>query len=230
MTEAEVKEKLKSTDPGEIESALSMGNKWEGMAPVLDLFQSIWKMTYANTSDPEFIEFQQGSLAQKMALMNEQGGLIPSELTSVEEVTQLDLGGFAESMLFPELIRYRKLQRLDLWENKLSALPDEFFGLNHLKELYISCNLKEISPLIKEFKQLKILALPGNEIEQIPNSIRLLSSLEELDLSNNSLHMLPDFLQKLPNLKKLVVSGNPNLVVTSHQKESYAGKGIEFIG
>lgn len=230
MTEAEVKEKLKSTDPGEIEWALAMGKEGAYLGPILDLFRSIWKMTYANTSDPEFIEVQQGSLAQKIALMNEQEDLIPAELTSVEEVTRLDLGGFPESALFPELIRYRKLQRLDLWENELSTLPDEFFGLIHLKELYISCNLKEISLLIKEFKHLKILALPGNEIEQIPDSIRLLSSLEELDLSNNSLHMLPDFLQKLPNLKKLVVSGNPNLVVTPHQKESYAGKSIEFIG
>ncbi|MNV47558.1 Leucine Rich repeats (2 copies) [compost metagenome] len=137
------------------------------------------------------------------------------------------MGGFPEAILFPELLRYKKLQKLQLWENDLKVLPDAFFELNHLSELYISCNLEELSPLVEKLQQLKILALPGNQIKQIPSSIQTLSKLEELDMSNNQLSELPVFLSELPSLKKLFVYGNPGLVL--NETENYREKGIELI-
>lgn len=227
MTEAEFKKQLQSTDPWEIEQALLHGNDTEEIKPMIDLFESIWKMTYAASSDPEFKAIQNGSLADKIVLMNEQEDLIPAGLPKVEEVTELDLGGFPESALFPELLRYKKLQKLQLWENEVNVLPDAFFELEQVRELYLSCNLEELSPLIGKLQQLKILVVSGNQIKQIPASIQKLSKLEELDLSNNQLSELPAFLSELPCLKTLHIYGNPDLVLNN--PEIYREKGIELV-
>lgn len=227
MTEAELKKQLQSTNPREIEQALLLGSHSEEIRQIIDLFESIWKMTYAACSDPEFKAVQNGSLADQIVLMNEQEDLIPAILTKVEEVTALDLGGFPESALFPELLRYKKLQKLQLWENEITVLPDGFFELEQLNELYLSCELEELSPLIGKLQQLKTLIVAGNKIKQIPASIQKLSKLEELDLSNNQLSELPAFLAELPALKVLHIYGNPDLVL--NDPEIYKEKGIELV-
>ncbi|MNJ83510.1 Leucine Rich repeats (2 copies) [compost metagenome] len=227
MIDAELKKKLQSSNPEEVELGLLQGSNSPDIAPIIDLFESIWIMTYAGSSDPEFSDIQKGSLSGKIALMNEQEDLIPGELSEVGEVTELDLGGFPEAILFPELLRYRKLQKLQLWENEVKVLPAAFFELAHLNQLYLSCNLEELPPLVEKLQQLRILSLPGNKIRQIPSSIQTLSKLEKLDLSNNQLTDLPVFLSELPSLKKLFVHGNPDLVLTG--TEIYRKKGIELM-
>lgn len=227
MIDAELKKKLQSTNPEEVELGLLHGSNSPDIVPIIDLFESIWSMTYAGSSDPEFNDIQKGSLAGKIALMNEQEDLIPGELPEVGEVTELNLGGFPEGVLFPELLRYKKLQKLQLWENEVKVLPASFFELAHLSELYLSCNLEELPPLVEKLQHLKILSLSGNNIKQIPSSIQALSKLEELDLSNNQLTDLSVFLSELPSLKKLFVHGNPDLVW--NETEIYRKKGIELM-
>lgn len=227
MTEAEFKKQLQSTNPLEIEQALLRGSNSGEIQHIIDLFESIWKMTYAASSDPEFKVVQNGSLADKIVLMNEQEDLIPAGLPKIEEVTELDLGGFPESAFFPELLRYKKLQKLQFWENEVNVLPDAFFELEYVSELYLSCDLEEISPLIEKLQQLKILMVSGNKIKYIPASIQKLNKLEELDLSNNQLSELPAFLAELPNLKTLHIYGNPDLVVKN--PGIYEEKGIELV-
>ncbi|WP_300664108.1 leucine-rich repeat domain-containing protein [Fluviicola sp.] len=227
MTEAELKKQLQSTNPLEIEEALLHGSHSAGIKQIIDLFESIWKMTYAASSDSEFKAVRDGSLAHKIVLMNEQEDLIPAALSGVEEVTALDLGGFPEAAFFPELLRYKKLQKLQFWENEVSVLPDGFFELSHLRELYLSCNLEELSPLIEKLQELRILVVSGNQIKQIPASIQKLGKLEELDVSNNQLTELPAFLAELPSLKILHIYGNPDLVV--NDPAIYREKGIELV-
>ncbi len=227
MTEEELKKQLQSTNPREIEQALLLGSHSDEVRQIIDLFESIWKMTYAACSDPEFKAVQNGPLADQIVLMNEQEDLIPVGLPRIEEVTGLDLGGFPEATFFPELLRYKKLQKLQFWENEISILPDAFFELEHLSELYLSCNLEELSPLIGKLQHLKILILAGNKIKQIPESIQKLNKLEELDLSNNQLSELPAFLSGLPGLKVLHIYGNPDLVL--NDPEIYRERGIELV-
>lgn len=227
MTEADLKKQLQSTNPREIEEALLVGSNSGEIRQIIDLFESIWKMTYAASSDPEFKAVQNGLLADQIVLMNEQEDLIPAGLPKIEEVTELDLGGFPEAAFFPELLRYKKLQKLQLWENEVTILPDDFFELEHLSELYLSCHLEELSPFIGKLQHLKILILAGNKIKQIPASIQKLSKLEELDLSNNQLSELPAFLSELPGLKVLHIYGNPDLVLDN--PEIYREKGIELV-
>jgi Leucine-rich repeat (LRR) protein len=229
MTEIELKNILSSTDSSQIEQILHEPDYAEMISPFTGLFESIWKMTYACTTDPEFSEIQKGNLAEKIVLMNEQEDLIPKELTSIEQVSKLDLGGFPEADLFPELFRYKNLHRLDLWENELSILPVAFFEFDLLEELHISCNLTELSPSIGNLRQLKLLSLPGNRLRQIPESIHFLVNLKELDLSNNQLLELPSGLSELPLLKKLNIYGNPHLVLTGSDLGNFQKKEISLI-
>jgi len=134
---------------------------------------------------------------------------------------------------FPEEIfaLAETLEILDLSNNQLSHLPDEFTCLHKLKIVFLSNNQFEHIPKVLAnctelemigFKANQIsvfaehalpintrwLILTDNKIEKLPNSIGQLTRLQKLMLAGNSLMTVPDSLMNCKQLQLIRLSAN----------------------
>ena len=123
--------------------------------------------------------------------------------------------------------RVPKLEKLDLSNCTLTALPKKLHKNKNLKELLLNENsidlsktklkihdqivkvelqrngLKEIPASIARFPNVKTLVFNGNEIHHISPAIGKLIKLEQLGLYKNNLTVLPETIYTLPNLKEI---------------------------
>ncbi|WP_122893768.1 leucine-rich repeat-containing protein kinase family protein [Arcobacter peruensis] len=123
------------------------------------------------------------------------------------------------------------LEVLDLTDNNLSSLPDDFYRFKKLKRLFLSNNqfnhvpkvlakLPKLSMIGIRNNQIKIfeenslplstrwLILTNNELTALPNSIGDLKSLQKCMLSGNKLNFLPETFSNCTNLELLRISAN----------------------
>ncbi len=216
---------LKGTNAAEIGKLLEA----RASQPVLDkwiaLYESIWHMTYANATDMD--EVKHMDLAEQIVLMNQQEDLIPNPLSSIEEVEALDLGGFPDAVLFPELKRYTHLKKLDLWENGLTEIPLELFDMTSLEELRIIDPIRHLPGEFVKLKQLKKLCIEG-DIPFIPEAFKDMEQLQSLELDLNNLTEVPAFIAELPQLKKLSLSYNTALQIPQELIARFKEKNIRL--
>ncbi|GLU01356.1 hypothetical protein SLE2022_186670 [Rubroshorea leprosula] len=167
-----------------------------------------------------------------------------------EHVTSLLASGLGLSGAIPEITigKLTHLQSLDLSNNKITALPSDFWSLGSLKSLNLSCNQisgslsnnidnfglletvdlsrnnfsSEIPAAISSLKALQVLKLDRNGFQgSIPSGILNCQSLVSLDLSSNQLSgSLPHgFGAAFPKLKSLNLAAN-----------KIPGRGTDFAG
>ena len=145
---------------------------------------------------------------------------------------QLKLSGYDLTEFPTEILDLAdSLEFLNLCDNQLSALPDEFEKLHKLKIVFFNNNNFEAYPSVlsacpslsmASFKNNKIraiaesdlaptirwLTLTNNQIEAIPASIGKLTKLQKLMLAGNRLQTLPDELQNCKNLELIRLAAN----------------------
>ncbi len=216
---------LTGTDAAAIRKLLELRASQDTLNEWICLYESIWHMTYANASDMD--EVKGMDLAEQIVLMNQQEDLIPNPLSAIEEVMALDLGGFPDAVLFPELKRYKQLKKLDLWENGLTEIPAELFELSSLEELRIIDPIRHLPEEFGRLKQLKKLCIEG-EIGKIPEAFREMTQLQSLELDLNNLEDIPAFLAELPQLKLLSLSYNTALRIPPGLITRFNEKGIRL--
>jgi len=105
--------------------------------------------------------------------------------------------------------RLKKLEILNLSQNKFVEIPKQIFRITTLRELRFSTN--QITYLPKEIyklKNLEVLDLSNNNISNVPIQICKLKNLRLLDLSNNNLTSIPKEIIKLQNLRILDLQNN----------------------
>ncbi|HAS44599.1 MAG TPA: hypothetical protein DCS93_29235 [Microscillaceae bacterium] len=212
-----IKEWIASTDLEKITNGLSELTTRPSLSYIIELYESIWKMTYANATEVDIREVDAGPLAHKILLMNEQEDLVPAKLAPLAEVTALDLGGFPKAAFFPELFKYQGLKNLYFWDNSLETLPEAFYEFTQLEDLYICDGLASLSPGIGKLTLLRKLNLRGNVLKVLPAEVANLTQLEILDLSDNLLDNFELDLTLLHHLKKIDLSGNSESLIIDEQ-------------
>jgi Protein tyrosine and serine/threonine kinase len=97
------------------------------------------------------------------------------------------------------------LEILDLSNNALRSLPDDFGRLKNLRAVFFANNqFEEIPEVLAQCPQLNIMGFKSNQIQRISEAA-LPTILRWLILTHNQLEQLP---QAIGNLSKLMLAGN----------------------
>jgi hypothetical protein len=100
------------------------------------------------------------------------------------------------------------LEILDLSNNHLKTLPDEFERLKHLKIVFFTNNdFEEIPEVLSQCLDLKMVSFKSNQIASVGEH-SLPSSSRWLILTNNKIEKLPASFGSMRHLQKLMLAGN----------------------
>ncbi|XP_074652417.1 leucine-rich repeat-containing protein 58-like [Tubulanus polymorphus] len=114
--------------------------------------------------------------------------------------------------MLPGLIgSFVNLTYLDISNNSITYLTDEFVKLNQLKVLIAKNNGLTLDSLPKQFglvKSLEVVNFGGNNFTEFPPQILELSSLKCLHLGANKIVKIPSQIYQLSLLRHLYVGGN----------------------
>src|ERR1044072_5459094 len=130
-----------------------------------------------------------------------------------EGSAELSLTGLNLTELPPELFELSNLIRLQLNDNEITIIPDEFSVFTQLRILWFQNNkITEIPKAICQLFSLQELSLSSNQISVLPDAFSDLSNLKKLFLYNNNLGAIPEVICNIPNLEKLFLD---NIQTTS---------------
>ena len=109
-----------------------------------------------------------------------------------------------------EAVKYlSRLESFEVSQNKICIIPSEIRSLKKLKRLVLDFNkVTAICEGICELDRLESLRVAGNSLSVIPPAIGGLESLVELRAGNNHLTMLPKAITRLSKLQTLIMSHN----------------------
>lgn len=100
------------------------------------------------------------------------------------------------------------LEVLDLSNNNISALPDDFGRLKQLKILFMANNKFDHLPeVLSQCPNLEMIGFKSNQIKTVSEQ-SLPEQTRWLILTNNQIKVLPDSMGKLHRLQKLALAGN----------------------
>jgi len=115
-----------------------------------------------------------------------------SQLTQLNNLTELWLFNTFLTELPPEIGQLTYLTALFLQENQLTAIPPEISLLKNLRSITLEKNKLTALPLeISQLTNLTMLSLNANQLTTLPPEIGQLSKLKKLDLDNNPLTSPP---------------------------------------
>ena len=98
------------------------------------------------------------------------------------------------------------LEFLNLSDNRLSELPDDFWRLKKLKIVFFNANAFEVFPdVLAKCPALSMASFKNNQIKTVN---RLAKTIRWLILTNNRLDRLPPEVGRLSGLQKLMLAGN----------------------
>ena len=100
------------------------------------------------------------------------------------------------------------LEILDLNNNQLDSLPDDFYQLQNLKILFLSNNNFAVLPkILAKCPKLEMIGFKSNKIIEVPKE-SLPPMTRWLILTDNKIERLPEDIGSLHRLQKLMLAGN----------------------
>lgn len=140
-------------------------------------------------------------------------GLEPVEWLIAEALrtsaNELNLAARGLRELPPSISRLTRLQRLFVWGNQLTAIPEWVGQLSQLRWLFAAANqLTTLPPQIGLLRNLQVLYIGGNPLISLPESLGQLTNLRALCAMRATLTAVPDSLGQLKKLKILDLAHN----------------------
>lgn len=130
-------------------------------------------------------------------------------LSTLAQPIDINLNNNRLTRIPQEFFTIAKIDRLFLENNRIEALPEEISNLQILSRLYMSNNkLKELPKSIGQMHELRHLYVNNNMLQILPSEIYGLTGLVELGLSCNKLKAVPPIINNLVNLRDLYLAGN----------------------
>jgi len=119
-------------------------------------------------------------------------GAVPEGIQQLRRLKSLALNALGLKDL-PDWIGQLDLEGFSAFYNKLSAVPDSFRNLGHLKALDLGCNpLEQIPKVIFDLVSLEHLSMGECDIREVPADILRLHRLVSLDVDRNPIESPPE--------------------------------------
>lgn len=144
----------------------------------------------------------------KLGCFNNLISCVPPQIGNLRSLVKLDLSGNMIRELPDEFCKLTNLTWLNLSSNQLVRLPKDLGRLVNLTEIGLAHNKLRTLPNLGGLKQLKVLPVYGNELEEVSEWVGEMSSLERLDLSSNKLVAIPASIFSCPKLNTLIIRHN----------------------
>lgn len=135
----------------------------------------------------------------------------PEVLADLPYLEEIDLTNNEFDEVAAHAFSGRKLQKLTLTHNQLTAFPqfkEDMPCLHYLDLSHQKTDWQDYASPLSHLPALKSLKLAANGLREVPEAIASLSSLVHLDLRDNEIRELPDFLFELPRLQSVDLRGN----------------------
>ncbi|WP_318406048.1 leucine-rich repeat-containing protein kinase family protein [Photobacterium leiognathi] len=135
---------------------------------------------------------------------------------TLEQVRSGELAGITRLKISQQLTSFPSeiltladsLEILDLTDNRLSQLPDDFAKLTKLRIVFMSNNcFTELPKVLGACQNLEMIGFKSNQITTVDETA-LPEKLRWLILTDNKITQLPDSLGLRPRLQKLALAGN----------------------
>ncbi|WP_305372440.1 leucine-rich repeat-containing protein kinase family protein [Photobacterium leiognathi] len=135
---------------------------------------------------------------------------------TLEQVRSGELAGITRLKISQQLTSFpseiltlaNSLEILDLTDNQLSQLPDDFAKLTKLRIVFMSNNcFTELPKVLGACPNLEMIGFKSNQITTVDETA-LPEKLRWLILTDNKITQLPDSLGLRPRLQKLALAGN----------------------
>jgi len=138
---------------------------------------------------------------------------VPEELNQpslLSVLHELDFSRNILEALKPWISLAASLQYLNVGNNKLSSLPSEFELLCNLREIALPYNrFTQVPVCLYRCVKLENIIMCGNQINSIDvEGLASLKNLAVLDLQNNSINQVPPELGNLKHIRSLSLEGN----------------------
>ena len=123
-------------------------------------------------------------------------------------IKKLKLSASFASFPLEILSLFDSLEILDLSNNSLSTLPDDFSRLHKLKIVFFSdCNFTTFPPQLAKCRSLEMIAFKNNHMTNIPEGA-FPRKLRWLILTNNKIENIPASIGHCHRLQKCMLAGN----------------------
>lgn len=216
---------------------LSLNNnplRWSKLAQ-LERIKTLCSLHLANTqrnnhNTPQILLGELTNLAE-LDLSSNEIVKVSGDLINLKGLKRLNLSeNLIERMPEDFGTWWPDLETLSLSGNKLKEIPPSLCKLCNLKRLYLNDNMLTFEGLpaaLGKLHQLEIFMAARNDLELIPESIFRCGRLKKLILTSNKLITLPDTIHLLYDLEVLDLSNNPDLIMPP-KPMSDSAKNSEF--
>ncbi|MDP1723710.1 MAG: leucine-rich repeat domain-containing protein [Alphaproteobacteria bacterium] len=118
--------------------------------------------------------------------------------------------------ILAQISAFTWLNKLNIFHNNLTSLPEAIGKLINLTALYLGGNnLTSLPEAIRKLINLRTLDLGGNELTSLPEAIEKLINLRGFNLLRNQLTSIPASIKNISNLIVLNLLNNPHLLPRS---------------
>jgi Leucine-rich repeat (LRR) protein len=168
----------------------------------LKKLRSFKTLTILNNTGTRPLRFAQNKTITTVTIHGERSASLPLSFKNLPNLRKLDLSE-CDLTSFPSgIYRNRKLEELQLQNNRITLENDRLKPLPSLLRLGLQHNLIRVVPSgISNFHNLRRLNFNHNKIVEVAPAIGLLKKLEYLSFYNNALTSIPAGLYDLTSLK-----------------------------